>query len=67
MAQAPEPKAAPAKDKAGRVIALRSEWLSIAEQQMIARKRARTDIPTKQRDFSELWGKEQPRRKPRVA
>jgi hypothetical protein len=51
----------------GTVVALRPETLSVAEQQMIARKRARTDIPTKQRDFSEVWGKERPRKKPRVA
>jgi hypothetical protein len=34
---------------------------SIAEQQMVARKRARTEIPTVQRDFSEVWGEEIPK------
>jgi hypothetical protein len=40
------------------VIRVRPEPLSIAEQQMIARKRARIDIPTKQRDFAEIWPEE---------
>jgi hypothetical protein len=40
---------------------------SIAEQQMVARKRARTEIPTVQRDFAEVWGEELPKRKPKVA
>jgi len=48
----------------GTVVALRSELLSQEEQRLIARKRARLDIPTVQRDFRELWGRErQPKRK----
>lgn len=49
------------------VVPLRPERLSIAEQQMLARRAARTGIPTKQRDFSELWGEEQPKRGKRIA
>jgi hypothetical protein len=53
--------AAAGKTSKGSVVALRPERLSVAEQQMLARRAARVDIPTKQRDFSEVWGKEQPR------
>jgi hypothetical protein len=49
------------------VIRVRPAPPSIAEQQMVARKRARTEIPTVQRDFAEVWGEEIPKRKPRVA
>jgi hypothetical protein len=45
----------------GRVIRVRPEVPSIAEQQMVARKRARTEIPTVQRDFAEVWGEEIPK------
>lgn len=44
----------------GRVIRVRPAS-SIAEQQMVARKRARTEIPTVQRDFAEVWGEELPK------
>jgi len=39
--------------------------LSIAEQQMIARRRAVVDLPTEQRDLAELWGRvrQPPKRK----
>lgn len=40
--------------------------LSIAEQQMIARRRAVVDLPQVQRDFLELWNEKQPRRKRRA-
>jgi hypothetical protein len=59
---ATRPKAPSGDKKGGSVVALHPERLSIAEQQMLARRAARRDIPTKQRDFSEVWGKEQPRR-----
>jgi hypothetical protein len=51
-------KASTTEGSGGRVIRVRPEPLSIAEQQMIARKRARIDIPTKQRDFAEIWPEE---------
>lgn len=38
--------------------------LTLAEQQEIARRRARVDLPTKQRDLSEVWGPERQKRKP---
>ena len=41
--------------------------LTVEQQQVIARRRAVVDLPTTQRDFMELWGKERPRRKPRRA
>ena len=53
MAKAPE-----AASQGRRVIALRPDRLSVAEQQRLARERARVELPTRQRDFSELWGKE---------
>jgi hypothetical protein len=37
------------------VVPLRPEWLDVEEQRAIARERARVDLPTRQRDFSELW------------
>ena len=48
---------------AGTVIPLRPVAVSVAEQQMIARKRARVDLPQVQRDFSELWGRVPQKRK----
>jgi hypothetical protein len=57
-------RVSPEKDT---IVALRPDWLDVDEQQAIARKRARVAIPTKQRDFIELWDEEQPKRKPRVA
>lgn len=51
----------------GRVIALRPEQLSIAEQQMLARKAARVAIPTRQRDFSEIWQEPQPKPRKKTA
>lgn len=44
-----------------------SVQLTVEQQQTIARRRAVVDLPTTQRDFMELWGKERPRRKPRRA
>jgi hypothetical protein len=49
------------------VIRVRPAPPSIAEQQMVARKRARVDLPTVQGDFAEIWIEEPPKRKPRVA
>ena len=38
--------------------------LTVAELQTIARRRAVVDLPTEQRDFAEIWGREkQPKRK----
>jgi hypothetical protein len=37
------------------VIRVRPEWLDVEEQQLVARQRARVEIPTRQRDFAELW------------
>lgn len=50
--------------KGDNVVPLRAEALSVEQQQDIARKRARQDLPTVQRDLSEIWGRvKQPRRK----
>jgi hypothetical protein len=43
------------------VVPLHPERMSIAEQHMITRRRARVDLPTVQRDFSELWSERQSR------
>jgi hypothetical protein len=41
--------------------------LSVAEAQMIARRRAVVDMPTEQRDFAELWPRPRQPRKRRTA
>lgn len=46
----------------GGVVPLSDDWLDVAEQQAHARRRARVAIPTRQRDFAEVW-EESPRSK----